>query len=123
VNPAPADVPGLRAATVEALREWGLTELVTDVSLVASELLANAVRHAPGTEVGYRVGRLGRAVLVEVRDGVPEAPAARTRDDDSEHGRGLVLVEAVAADWSWTAHADGTKTVWAVVGDAAGGRA
>jgi anti-sigma regulatory factor (Ser/Thr protein kinase) len=122
-NPVPGDVPGLRTATVQALREWGLTSLAADVCLVAGELLTNAVRHAPGTGIRYRVGRLGPAVLVEVRDGAPGAPASPPRDDDAEHGRGLVLVEAVAADWSWTAHGDGTKTVWAVVGDAGGDRA
>jgi anti-sigma regulatory factor (Ser/Thr protein kinase) len=86
------------------------------VLVVLSELVANAVRHAPGWEVGVAVGAAGREVVVEVRDGSGREPVGGVRaGPEDESGRGLALVQALAADWGWAAHAGGGKTVWAVV--------
>ncbi|CAL9638058.1 hypothetical protein [Streptomyces griseomycini] len=52
-------------------------------------------------------------------------PVGRLRapDTDSESGRGLLLVTALAADWGVTDRRPGPgKTVWAVVGTARGSR-
>jgi anti-sigma regulatory factor (Ser/Thr protein kinase) len=85
--------------------------------VVAGELIANAVLHAPGP-IRIDVDRLGRDVRIAVTDtgrdaaprpGVaPEATATR--------GRGLLIIAALSTGWGWTADdAAGTKTVHATV--------
>jgi anti-sigma regulatory factor (Ser/Thr protein kinase) len=62
---------------------------------------------------------------VEVSDTRAERrPVATTATDpDSESGRGLLLVAALADDWGVTDRREGPgKTVWAVVGAASSGR-
>jgi hypothetical protein len=56
-------------------------------------------------------------LLVLVRDGVLCPPIMATADDGDEHGRGLVIVDALATDWHWyhppRPHAG--KVVWALI--------
>jgi hypothetical protein len=61
---------------------------------------------------------------VEVSDTRAERrPAATAPDAESESGRGLLLVTALADDWGVTDRRCGPgKTVWAVVGTASGSR-
>lgn len=80
-----------------------------DLMIVVSELVANAVRHAPrvkGGEVVLAVSREADALRVEVSDpgdGFDPAPD-RTR----EGGLGLVIVSHIARRWGVT---DGASTV------------
>lgn len=41
-------------------------------------------------------------VLVEVWDRSPGAPIAKQVGPDEEHGRGLMLVEALTERWNWS---------------------
>ncbi|WP_337797805.1 ATP-binding protein [Nocardiopsis sinuspersici] len=76
------------------------------LTLVASELAANAVCH---THSGQPDGRFATRLLlyrdrmrVEVRDAGPlsgRTPLRRTPALTAEHGRGLVLVDTFAARW------------------------
>ncbi|KOT35870.1 protein phosphatase [Streptomyces caelestis] len=123
-----------RAVLRKALTEWAelappgaehLTGRVgDDATLIASELVTNAVVHA-GTEVRLTCGleEATGALVVEVADrhpsraprgNEPEAPAYET----PEYGRGLRLVAALSEAWGIT-YRPGTKTVWARL--AAGG--
>ncbi|WP_269664857.1 ATP-binding SpoIIE family protein phosphatase [Streptacidiphilus rugosus] len=80
------------------------------VTLLASELVTNAVRHACGPiRLRLRVadGELG----LEVTDGSPVPPRARRARSDEGSGRGLRLVDALATSWGSRANQDG-KTVW-----------
>jgi anti-sigma regulatory factor (Ser/Thr protein kinase) len=67
---------------------------------LTSELAANVVDHAH-TEFAVLIDRRSDRVRVEVLDGdrsraaTTEAAAA----DDAEHGRGLLLVQALSIDW------------------------
>jgi anti-sigma regulatory factor (Ser/Thr protein kinase) len=83
-------------------------DLVQSAILLVDELVANAVLHAAGP-VEVRA-RLDAARLhVEVADGSPQPP--RLRDPDVG-GRGLRIVDALAAAWGVTpAEGDG-KAVW-----------
>jgi two-component sensor histidine kinase len=71
-----------------------------DLTLVVSELVANAVRHAPsieGGEVRLLIQRRDGHIHVEVRDpgrGFDPAP-----DPAREGGLGLVTVSRVASEW------------------------
>jgi CheY-like chemotaxis protein len=91
---------------------WRCDELIESASLVVSELVANAVTHAQ-SGCAVRLSRLSAALRVEVEDqgvGTPDPFAASVED---EHGRGLVLVTAVATAWGVAAGAPGRKVVWA----------
>jgi anti-sigma regulatory factor (Ser/Thr protein kinase) len=90
---------------------------IDDVVLVASELVGNAVTHAParldsGLNVTWEVEP--DAVVVRVLDGSPDLPRRRFTNDNETGGRGLTIVAALAADWGVRRNARG-KQVWARV--------
>jgi hypothetical protein len=78
----------------------------SDVVLVASELVTNALRH---TATALRLlGGVGR-LRVEVADGSPVLP--RTRLAATVGGWGLQLVQRLSESWGAYAERDG-KVVW-----------
>jgi anti-sigma regulatory factor (Ser/Thr protein kinase) len=88
-----------------------MSELVGgDIELLASELVTNVIRHAasPFTVIVRYDGNL---VRVEVGDGSRALPEARSPGVDDETGRGLLLLEALAAGWGVTPTLAG-KRVW-----------
>lgn len=106
------------------LAVWGVApDDVATAELVLSELVTNAVQHAgnpPGRQVGLGFGLdAHRGVLrLEVADACTALPRPRSAelapDPDSESGRGLLLVTALADDWGVTPRPYGIgKTVWA----------
>lgn len=102
-----------RALAGYACWQWGLPEQTTSAQILASELIANAVRHAR-TPVGFaltlRDGRLRLSVL----DGVARPARMRTPTELDEQGRGLLIVDAVADGWGSMPLGTG-KVVWAEV--------
>ena len=89
-------------------------EDVADVAqLLVSELVTNAVLHA-GTTVHLRVEADGSALRIEVTDGAATKPSRRHYSAEAATGRGLGLVEALAAEWGTRSEAGG-KTVWCTV--------
>ncbi|WP_420080178.1 ATP-binding protein [Streptomyces sp. JL4002] len=81
-----------------------------DAELCVTELLANVVRHVgEGTPVTLRVTGTGRAARTRVELTDP-APGVRPVRREAA-GRGLALVDALAARWGVTRGAR-TKTVW-----------
>jgi signal transduction histidine kinase len=71
-----------------------------DLTLVVSELVANAVRHAPATEGGdvrLLIQRRDGHIHVEVCD--PGRGFDPTPDPNREGGLGLVTVSRVAREW------------------------
>jgi anti-sigma regulatory factor (Ser/Thr protein kinase) len=109
----PAELVSVRTGRLFArdlVTEWGCEQLSDDVQLGASELLANAVRHA-GTELVLTL-RLGDDLVVEVEDCEPGGDLAVTMPDiSSTSGRGLHIVSAIATQWGVTRYAD-SKSVW-----------
>lgn len=103
----------LRRITGARLRLWGLEAFVDDTQLLVSELVTNGLRHGTCSQVVFRLVIGVDALMVEVDDGSP-GPRAHTRQagPDSENGRGLVLVSALAT--AWGVSDDGTRT-WCVV--------
>ena len=108
---APAEA---RALVADALRRWRRSDVLDDALLVTSELVTNAVLHAPHRDIGLTVRLTPRAVRLEVDDASPDAPARRRSTMQDTTGRGLALVEAVAAAWGVDPHDPG-KLVWAEV--------
>ncbi|KOV25852.1 ATP-binding protein [Streptomyces caelestis] len=91
------------------------------VTLVVAELVSNAVLHGhvPGRDFELRLtyDRTAGLVRVEVSDthpGHPEIPvSAGPPSADTDGGRGLLLVEAVADRWGVAGRTGPGKTVWA----------
>jgi len=94
------------------LREWGIEGPLDDALLVVSELAANALTHA---ESSYRI-RLSAtpvALRIEVDDAGAGTPEPQPLTETEEHGRGLHLVDALAASWGMESADTGGKRVWA----------
>lgn len=83
------------------------------VKLVASELITNAVVHSGGLViVGLSYHLAEGRLLLTVHDRSPEPPCRQHAADDDESGRGLALVDCVAARSGWEPTGRGKK-VWA----------
>lgn len=127
------DVACVRRSIGDWLRQWGLSRLVDDVELVASELITNAILHAGG-EIDVVLERRDGGVRIVVRDSQPNlVPSrrilppigglgdlelerfARTVLETTTTGRGLLLVEAFSDAWGADI-APTSKQVWAEVG-------
>ncbi len=109
----PGAVRAARAAVRDRLCEWNLDSLADIATLLVSELVTNALRHATGP-VGVRLvrpARLGDLLLVEVSDPLPDPPREREPRPEDESGRGLQLVAHSSHRWGTRPGAVG-KTVW-----------
>ncbi|MER5737346.1 ATP-binding protein [Streptomyces sp. NPDC002262] len=89
----------LRRILRASLNHWQLSHLVVTANLLLTELVTNAFLHADAPTVGVRVYRQGDLLMIEVNDGTPQGPLPRPTGLLSEHGRGLVLVDALADSW------------------------
>jgi hypothetical protein len=111
---SPVAAPVARRLLGRACRSWSVQDLLEPAELVTTELVANAVRHAGGhvvLTVSLRQGDL----QISVGDDSPALPRQLTAAASDEHGRGLLMVEALCKDWGiMTCVGDG-KVVWAKV--------
>jgi anti-sigma regulatory factor (Ser/Thr protein kinase) len=94
---------------------WSIARVANLAELVASELVTNAVTHAR-TPMALTLRLVGDRLSVDVRDGDPRpmfrpAPGAGGGPAD-EHGRGLLVLDAMADAWGCNTTGDG-KVVWA----------
>lgn len=116
----PGSVPCARLHTRHVLWEWGLSELSEPVELLVSELVTNAMRASQLTEDASSIRLWLRSdknlVLILVWDGNSRPPVRIDVTEDSESGRGLLLVEVMSDSWNWY-RPEGTngKIVWAQV--------
>ncbi|GAA3953356.1 hypothetical protein GCM10023085_39740 [Actinomadura viridis] len=103
-----------RAVRERAAKVVGDAEVLDDIELMTSEAVANAVLHGSGP-VRVTVATDGRRVRVEVRDG---GPAGDERADPDrcrlDHGRGLAVIDALAAEWALE-RSPGDTRLWFVV--------
>ncbi len=116
-------VPLARRWLLAVLDAWGLggTETAEGAPLVLTELVSNAVRHTR-TGVGVVLRLLdddpewGRALDIGVGDDSHRLPAfLGWPDDGAASGRGLLLVSQLAGRVRVEQHADGGKTVHALL--------
>jgi anti-sigma regulatory factor (Ser/Thr protein kinase) len=107
-------VPAARRHVESVLTEWKLGALVDETALIASELSTNVVNHAKGAGDYFELGlrRRSSALVLEVSDSYQwRMPELRTPTLDDLSGRGLVIVDAIAAKWGVRPRDPG-KTVW-----------
>ncbi len=97
----PEEVAALRRIMRLHLGAWGLHDVMDAAQLCVSELVSNIITHVgPGTPATLAVSMNSVHLRIEVHD--PDTRALPTLLDasiDSESGRGMVLVDAVADRW------------------------
>jgi anti-sigma regulatory factor (Ser/Thr protein kinase) len=100
-----------RRATARAAELWRLDREVTETALLlVSELATNAIRHgAPPVRLSLRLD--ADRLRVEVTDSSPTLPSVGGSAPDATGGRGLHIVQQLAAGWGAQASRLG-KTVW-----------
>ena len=99
-----------RDHTRVVLAEWGLKHLVDDAATLTSELITNALRVSwtlkdrPSNE---------QQLLIEAWDQcIERSDLSRQVTDDAEHGRGLLVVAALANRWGVGRMGSKFKVVW-----------
>ncbi|CAL9577056.1 hypothetical protein SUDANB120_04972 [Streptomyces sp. enrichment culture] len=117
-----ADLKGVgevRKDVRELMRRRCRAEAVETAELLATELVTNALVHTEcGAEVTVRLA--GGRLRVEVGDGAAGRPRPyAAADGDGTHGRGLALVEALAAAWGVETGGGAGKVVWFELADVA----
>ncbi|MBW3537340.1 MAG: ATP-binding protein [Actinobacteria bacterium] len=112
VSSDPSVARELRLLLRRLLASWRIDERVSgdDVELLATEVTANAIRHA-GTSATAIVRFLGSRLRVEVGDGSPEMPVKGQASLEAEGGRGVPLVDALSDSWGVIPTRTG-KRVW-----------
>ncbi|MFJ3700872.1 MULTISPECIES: ATP-binding protein [unclassified Streptomyces] len=102
------------------LIEWGHprgTDVHDSATIVVAELAANAALH--GCVLGRDFALLltydthRSVVRIEVSDTHPAQPTLVAPTPDADHGRGLVIVDALATSWGVRERVGPGKTVWA----------
>lgn len=121
---APDSVRRAREFTRHTLALWQIPDLADDACLIVSELVTNAVKlldadRDPDGAASYlplvrvQLSIVGGRLLIEVWDESDGVPDVQKPDPDSESGRGLYLVNALASQWSYYHPQQGGKIVWA----------
>ena len=108
-----------RELTLAVLREWDLTRINSNVELVVSELVTNALRHgrdgdSADNEIELSVLSRDGQFVCAVRDTSDTLPTAREPDFLSESGRGLHLVACFSDRWGAVPSVPCGKFVWAL---------
>lgn len=112
---APSAIGLLRDLAEVQLTKWGLSELVDDALLVASELVTNACAAAPKTLIGFRLMLWPTLLVIEVQDASDEPAVLQEPEVLAETGRGLWIVDQLARHWGQRPEAGGGKTVYALL--------
>ena len=112
-------VPCARLHARQVLWEWGIGNLGDSAGLLVSELITNAVRASceAGRVSAVRLWLLSDSaqILILVWDASPRPPVLTDAGGEAEHGRGLMLVDAVSEQWGWCSGEVGDgKFVWAI---------
>jgi anti-sigma regulatory factor (Ser/Thr protein kinase) len=99
-----------------ALRHHGLGDFAENAQAITSELVTNAIAHTGADAVGLELILLegSGAIAIVVTDPCPLPPVMNEPAGDNEHGRGLLLVDALSASWGWKPQDPG-KAVYAIL--------
>jgi anti-sigma regulatory factor (Ser/Thr protein kinase) len=117
----PGAVPCARLHAHNVLAEWRLTAFSESTGLLVSELVTNAIQISrladPDAPVRLWLVSDRAQVVIFVWDASPLPPLPGDVGEDAESGRGLLIVQAVSAQWGWDFPPGmGGKVVWAVAG-------
>jgi anti-sigma regulatory factor (Ser/Thr protein kinase) len=105
------------------LASWGRGELIEAAELVISELVTNALKAAVGSPavadpyIWIGLHQANGRVVLEVWDPCRTPPRRVDAGPDALGGRGLLLVEDLAAEWGYRWPRTGGKVVWAALAE------
>lgn len=109
----PQSVRRARLFVAGTLSAWGLGDLTGPSTLIVSELVTNVIDHTRCRLVRVAVRRTAEnRVRVTVADKSRTTPRPKQVRDESEEGRGLLLVDALSHRWGYEQCRSG-KVVWA----------
>ncbi|MCL2583267.1 MAG: ATP-binding protein [Streptosporangiales bacterium] len=115
----PGAVALARLHTRVVLAAWDLEELAEAATQVVSELMTNAIEahQRERLDAPVRLTLLAglRTILIVVRDSAAGTPRPEDAGETGEHGRGLIIVDALAARWDCRVRPDGGKTIRALL--------
>lgn len=106
----PAGAREARDWLAALLDGWGDSMARYDATLLLSEVVTNAIRHAHGGTILVSVTLAPSHLLAQVHDDSPSSPARRAAGESG--GWGLGLLDEISARWGVDQHADDGKTVW-----------
>ncbi|MEV6587607.1 ATP-binding protein [Streptomyces acidicola] len=112
-----ASAPAARRHVRDTARSWGLSPRTTDdLETITGELVANALEHSDSGTITVTCAHTAETVTISVIDeGHGPAPVAAPRtppDPEREHGRGLLITDALADRWG-TRETGAGLLVWA----------
>ena len=108
----PEVVGATRALVRTVLALWDCDDADDAGALLTSEIVSNAVRHAAGVlAVQLDLCLADGVVRVAVEDPNSKPPVLRNAEVDAIGGRGLMLVDALAARWG-SGPTERGKVVW-----------
>lgn len=109
----PEEVAALRRIMRVHLGLWGLHDVIDEAQLCVSELVSNVITHVgQGTPATLAVSMNGTYLRIEVHDPDTRAlPTLVAADAESEGGRGMALVDALADRWGVQLRGD-RKVTW-----------
>jgi len=112
----PTAIPCARLHTRHVLLEWQLRYLADYAEMLVSELMTNALKASwslkDATPIALRLLDDHERLIIAVWDHNPTDPVARETDDETEHGRGLAVVEALSNRWGFKRVSFSLKVVW-----------
>jgi anti-sigma regulatory factor (Ser/Thr protein kinase) len=114
LRPVPDACRQVRQLVTQACTSWQAREAAATASLVATELVANVVRHAH-TTMDFTFGLRDNRICLTVRDGSHVLPRPADPSRAETGGRGLRLVRALSQSWGVHPYTGG-KVVWTHLG-------
>jgi hypothetical protein len=110
LRPVPEACRQVRTLVLQTCDRWHRADVSATIELVATELVANVVRHAH-TTMEFTLARRGARLTVAVRDRSRRMPRRLDPSVAESGGRGLRLVHDLTDAWGVLPVTDG-KVVW-----------
>lgn len=138
LSPQYSALGAARSFARRTVQSWQAENLADDLTLVVSELVANALRHGLGVcmpaagasgrsqpngasarPIELSLLSAGSRVMCVVMDPSADVPVRKAPDLATGSGRGLQLIDSLSLFWGWTAvereQQPVGKAVWAVL--------
>lgn len=108
----PMSAATARSVVSTALRPVLPHDVLADVELLSTELVANAVAASSEQCTVAVTAPESDVVRVSVSDFSAQPPSVHAAESSAEHGRGLSLVDVLSWRWGFEPNEPHGKTVW-----------